>query len=273
VHKVSEKLYNAPAPPERAGALLAPPGGANQPTVRSRCRRRVSPLRTFVAGQIALGCLLALCVALDPSPVLAANEGGVSNFGVRAVTVVPYTVAFASSASGLWLAGRALGPGEPRIARLGRSLQWVGVAFALVLVSTYPYKLDDALNKLHLALAVLLFVGELVVVYEVELVSRRSALRLLLCSLWAAGFVLGAVTLVGALHVLFVAQITMEVGFALLVASGLADLAPRRAEPAGGGAGAAGSCPPSRGAVGASGDERPDRGRLGGGGSPSQGGA
>jgi len=51
--------------------------------------------RCLWISQIALASLLVLCSVIAPSVV--SSDGGVSNFGNRLTTVVPYTLSFRSA--------------------------------------------------------------------------------------------------------------------------------------------------------------------------------
>lgn len=155
-------------------------------------------------------------MALEPGVVLAANEGGVSNYGVRSATVVPYTLAFASCSLFLWLAARAVPPALPARGRLAAGMEATAVAFAVVLATTYPYKLNRALDDLHLALVVLAFLVQFVFVAWLTFTAHPRWPQAVFWLLWSVGFVLGGTTLAGAVHLLFVAQATMTIGFALV---------------------------------------------------------
>ena len=193
----------------------------------ARLRRR-GALWLLVLSQVALSGGLAVCVALEPGVVLAANEGGVSNYGVRGATVVPYTLAFASCALFLWLAARAVPPALPARGRLAAGMEATAAAFAVVLASTYPYKLDRALDDLHLALAVLLFLIQLVFVTWLTLTAHPRWPQAAFWLLWSVGFVLGGTTIAGAVHLLFVAQAMMTIGFALVTVTVVARLLRQR---------------------------------------------
>ncbi len=177
--------------------------------------RHPGPLGYLALSQIALGGLVGVCVAVSPGVVLGADEGGVSNYGVRAATVVPYTLAFALCAVGLRAAAAALPSYLPARRRLAGGMDATAAGLVAVLASTYPYKLDAALGELHLALAILLFVVQLVFITWMVFVACPRPAPIALWTAWAAGGVLGVVTLVGAAHLLFAAQADMSVGFGL----------------------------------------------------------
>jgi hypothetical protein len=179
-------------------------------------------LRSLVLSQVCFGALLGLCVLIDPRYLLESNEGGVSNYGTRADTVVFYTVAFVSCAALLWRAAHRL-PMTVRSARATRTgLEVVAGLLLGVLVSTYPYKLAPVLGEAHLVVSVLLFSVEMALVTWLMLVVNRSPLHSAAFSLALAGFALSGASTLGVLHVLLVGEATMEAGFAastLLVCS------------------------------------------------------
>lgn len=168
-------------------------------------------------SQVALIGSLAVCVALQPAVVLSADEGGVSNYGVRAGTVVPYTVGLSLCALFLWLAARAVPASLPHRRGVVSGLEGTAGAFVMVLVSTYPYKVDRALDDLHLVLAVALFVIESVFVTWMAFVPCPSWRQAGFWLVWFAGFVLGGVTLAGLVHLLFLAQVMLTVGFSAVI--------------------------------------------------------
>lgn len=178
--------------------------------------RQPGPLWSLALSQLALGGLLAVCVAAEPGFVLHANEGGVSNYGTRTATVVPYTLAFALCALLLRAGARSLPASVPGRRRLAAGMEASAVGYAAVLASTYPYKVAPALDDLHLGMAVLLFSIQFAFVTWLAFVACPRWAHAALWLLWFAGFALGGATLVGLVHLLFVAQVTMTVGFALL---------------------------------------------------------
>ncbi len=191
-------------------------------------------LRFAVVSQLTLGGFLALCVLVTPRFAFAANEGGVSNYGVHGATVIPYTLAFVGSASFLFLAGRALRYTDG-LGRAALGFEVVALMLGVVLVSTYPYKIDRTLADVHLGAAIGLFCAELPLVaglaFALSSKSRQVIVWLgwLGALGWLTGAAVAALTVLGFIHLLFLGQAVMSAGFAaVLVTSLQAEVTPRR---------------------------------------------
>ena len=170
--------------------------------------------RNVAIGQFGFALFIAICVALHPGIVLKANEGGLSNYGVHAKTVVPYTLALALAAGFSLQAARTLHAQATPSRRLERLLTTYGALVLLTLVTTYAYTLNTALKDLHLGVGVVITVFEFVASLWMygELRSLRLVVVIELC-----GFLLAALTFFGVLHVLFLTQLLVGGSFALFL--------------------------------------------------------
>lgn len=162
--------------------------------------------------------LLAVCVVIDPAPVTHRDEGGISNFGIHAPTVLAYTGAFAGAAVLLAMAAGAA-PATALAARFATWCRVLALALGCVLVSTYGYKHGATLHALHIAVSVAATVVEVALGVWVVAVARDGVAAAALVVLLAAA-ALGAVTLAGGAHVLFVAQAVGAVAFAVVLVRG-----------------------------------------------------
>ena len=177
-------------------------------------RSRAVAYVTF--GQVAFLAFIALCVALHPGFVLKRDEGGMSNYGIHLKTVIPYSLAFgvAGLAS---LRAASLLPGDASLGGLRRLLRLFGALVLMVLVSTYPYSIDAAWRDLHVV------VGALLVLFAacagIWLCTRVRPDRLQWVALVGelVGVWLAASTIVGVITVLFLAQMLVAVGFAIVL--------------------------------------------------------
>ena len=166
--------------------------------------------RWVALGQIGFAIGIGLCVLLSPHLVLHANEGGISNFGVHAKTVVPYTVALLLPAVLTFRASRLLGAHS----RLREILTVYSGLILLTLLTTYPYKIDTPLKIVHVGAGAVLTVFEM----GAALWLCRAMRALYGVSLLQfVGFILAALTIVGVLHLLFVTQLIVGVAFAIIV--------------------------------------------------------
>jgi hypothetical protein len=168
---------------------------------------------TFVAlGQWGFAVGVAIAVALHPGFVLKANEGGISDYGVHLKTAVPYDLALVSAALGAYLAATHARDSANVLRGLRSVLLAYAFLVAVTLVSTFGYTLDRPQRDLHVGVGSALTVFEGVVslwMYR----ERRGDLPLVLVQL--AGFVLGALTIVGLIHLLFVSEIVTGGSFAI----------------------------------------------------------
>jgi hypothetical protein len=170
---------------------------------------------TLVAiGQWGFAAGVAIAVALHPGFVLKANEGGISDYGVHIKTALPYDLALVCAALGAYLAATHARDS----ANLQRGLRIVLRTYAflvtLTLASTFGYTLDRPQRDLHVGVGALLTVFE-VVAFLWMYSERRRDHALILVQL--VGFVLGVLTIIGLIHVLFVSEILTGASFALVL--------------------------------------------------------
>ena len=170
---------------------------------------------TFVAwGQWGFAAGVAIAVAMHPGFVLRTTEGGISDYGVHLKTAIPYDLALASAALGAYLAGTR----ARDTAKLPRGLRSVLLVYAtllaLTLVSTFGYTLDRPERDLHVAVGSVLTLFEVVASLWMSR-ERRGDVELVLAVL--AGSVVGALTIVGLLHLLFVSELVTGGSFAVVL--------------------------------------------------------
>jgi len=160
---------------------------------------------------------LALCVALHPGFVLKADEGGMSNYGIHSKTAAAYTLSLGfPTLFSFWAARLFIGDGQS-VRRFRFLLRLYGWLILLTLLSTYVYSLDTALRDIHVTIGVALAIFEVAAsVWMYRLLSQRKWDATLL---WVEliGFALAALTIVGAVHVLFLSQVLTSGAFALLL--------------------------------------------------------
>ncbi|HST84042.1 MAG TPA: hypothetical protein VLL08_20070 [Kineosporiaceae bacterium] len=176
---------------------------------------RWSASSLVLCSQLALAVGLTVCVPLMPHFLFSSTMGGVSNFGVHARTLAPYTAGIVISA---WLllkvSVQLTLTGEDRA--LAMLCRITAALFLLNLISTYPYQVAPTWRLLHNLCAILLAVGELVgAVTLAWLLRDRSGYTVMAIAIGA--FVVMALTQLGVLHVLFVAEVTTGVAFGVLL--------------------------------------------------------
>lgn len=170
----------------------------------------------LVIGQLCLFVGLGVAVALHPGFVLKADEGGISNYGVHLETFLPYTFAFAGCATCSVLAARR-SRGSGAVGRqLSVLLGTYGAVLVATLLSTYLYKLGDALRLVHDGIGGVTLAFEFgAALWLFARLRTRTDAALLVGQ--AVGSALAALTAAGALHLLFVGQAMASVGFGLLL--------------------------------------------------------
>lgn len=191
--------------------------------------------RWAIRSQLVLLAAIVVCTALMPRFLFSTNMGGVSNYGVHLRTVVPYSLGVVGEVACL-LRVAALLRAE-HAAGTARTLRTVLLvtcgAIMLNLITTYPYKLNEMWATVHswsgIALAAVELGGAAVLV---RLTTDRTAQ--VAFTLVVLGFALLALTYVGVLFILFVAESLTAAGSGLLIvrvvraAAEPAGLRPRR---------------------------------------------
>lgn len=171
----------------------------------------MSAHRTFVVGQIGLAVGVLIAIALHPGFVLKWDEGGVSNYGVHAETVVFYTGGFLAAICGAWVAARrCVGPDRYRLAR---TLRVYSIVMVMNLISTYPYPLSSTWRDVHFTFGVVLFVAIFGALLEFTATLGRVRRAFVVALL---GELIGALTWAGVVTMLFAAQAVVGIGFAVL---------------------------------------------------------
>ena len=176
--------------------------------------------RYLALSQLNLFGFLIICTVITPGFLFKHHEGGASNYGVHDTTVVPYTLAFLLCSIFIMRAARLLSS-VARLKRFRYALYVLAYLFLLVLISTYPYKLNGFLDNLHIGIAIVLFYFETGMAVWIALVLLKDRLSKSLLAVEIIGFLTASFSLGGAVHILFVAQVITAVSFgALLVRTG-----------------------------------------------------
>jgi hypothetical protein len=140
-----------------------------------------------------------------------------SNYGVHARTVVPYTIAFLLCSICIGQAGRLL-PSSTRILRHFRYGLFAAAAlFFLVLLTTYGYKTNTFFQDLHIAVTIGIFWFQTLLALWMAWGVLKDARSLTIFAIEFIGFVLAFLTFINVLHVLFVAQIITGAAFGTLL--------------------------------------------------------
>ena len=174
-------------------------------------------LPTSCGAKILFTFFIGVCVALHPGIVLKSNEGGVSNYGIHIKTAVPLHPR-AGPAGVLQPARREL-VFERATYLLGVfaacSLR-TAVIVMVMLFSTYVYSLNHLLRDIHIGFGTVLITFESFAAMWMFARCRRVWDGVFLAT-QLAGALLALVTIVGDLHVLFLAEELANTGFACLL--------------------------------------------------------
>ena len=168
-------------------------------------------------SQASLIICLIICYLMLPS--VMDHNGGASNFGDGFPTVIPYALGFALSAVLLWVAASKLSQMEQKIRKTAALVTTIGVLDALVLLTTFDRKANHVYYLVHDYLGAALFAYEFAlsvwIVYKTK--SYATGLFLLVGSI---GSLLGLLSLVGPLRLLFAGQMIGGIGFGLVLTVG-----------------------------------------------------
>jgi hypothetical protein len=170
----------------------------------------------IVWGQILFVFFVGICVALHPGIVLKSNEGGVSNYGIHIKTAVPYTLALGLLAFYSRRAAALYSKSDVVARRLRRVLTTYSVIVIVMLFSTYVYSLNHVLRDIHIGFGTVLITFQSFAAIWMFGRFRRVWDGLFLAT-QLAGAILALVTIVGVLHVLFLAEELANTGFACLL--------------------------------------------------------
>lgn len=169
-----------------------------------------------VLSQLSLYGFLLVCTALMPQFLLERNEGGASNYGIHALTVVPYSLAFGLGGSFLLRAAHVM-PHHASHEKLKQVLALLGILLWFVLLTTYPYKLNSFFDSVHILATIALTVAELAVGSWFALNLFRDSMNIALLGTILLGCLLALFTLLGFLHTLLIAQLITGLSFAAVM--------------------------------------------------------
>lgn len=183
----------------------------------ARLARGGSASGYLLYSQLALLAALVICVPVLPRFLFSTNMGGVSNYGIHAETVIPYSLGILVAS---WLLARgsvALGRTTGQARALVTICRLTSLMYLVNLVTTYPYKVSHFWGLVHSTAAVALAATELSGTVVLATVVLRDALGYALLALESAGFGALAMTYFGQWHVLFVAEVTTGAAFGAIL--------------------------------------------------------
>lgn|ERR1039458_3130684 len=174
-------------------------------------------VRYLFLSQLNLLIFLGICTVIMPGYLFERNEGGVSNYGVHNATVVPFTLAFLLSGVFVLLAAYAMPRSAKQLNRLRYALYGLSGLLALNLATTYGYKTSAALNNLHITSVIIIFWFEMAMAAWMVLALLKDRTSAVVLAIQFIGFLMGGLTLIGTLHLLFVTQVITGLAFGILL--------------------------------------------------------
>jgi hypothetical protein len=177
----------------------------------------VATIKYLLVGQISLFLFLFICFLLTPHFLLESNEGGVSNYGLYARTVVPYTLAFGICGLSTLQSVRFIPRGVAAFKFLKSALSWLGIIYLLVLFSTYPYKVNDIFNHIHIYIAAILFVSQIILSLWFVMIFARTLINLVILAIQFLSFILATLNFFGYVHLLFAVELLSSLAFGILL--------------------------------------------------------
>lgn len=168
-------------------------------------------------GQLAFGFFILVCTVLLPHYLFEKNEGGISNFGVRSLTAIPYSLAFGLAGIFTLQGVKKLQTKTGVQRKLKVALAVLGFMYLAVLVSTFPYKVNGAFNDLHQAVSVLFIILELLLGVWFAFMVHRNVWTYFLLAALIIGFILATLTHFNLIHVLFIAELLIGLSFGALL--------------------------------------------------------
>lgn len=144
------------------------------------------------------------------------KNGGVSNYGNHYSTFIFYSIAFLADIIYLNLAAESVLLLGRRFKYLARYLNILCVLTLLVFVSTFPRRFGAVFTDFHDYISMVLFGYEFIL--AVWLIFKRTRIDTLVYALiMFAGSLVGLLSAIHKLHLMFVGQMVGSLGFALLL--------------------------------------------------------
>lgn len=183
---------------------------------------KISASKYFNVGQVMLALALLTSLFLLPNYFFSLDQGGVSNYGTESKTQILFSIGFGVAAFLTFLASKNLTKSAQSSRVLKINLIILSVLYVLLLISTYPYKINDLYRSIHEYIAMALFIFMIFFVTWIRCKKDKDN-PFIKRMFWVflAGIVVAGLTLFGFIHLLFTAQIISGMAFALIVSNAL----------------------------------------------------
>ncbi|MBA3758030.1 hypothetical protein H0X10_00130 [Candidatus Saccharibacteria bacterium] len=169
--------------------------------------------RYTLFSQLALLVSIFICVLISPEVLFSENQGGVSNYGTMSNTFVVFSIGFWICAILLTRAATAI-----TLAKLKRVLVMLGIGYGLLVLSTYPYKLNVLFENIHIVIAFGLLFFQLGLGFWLAKLNDLDRFSKICLAVQLVSLGLGVLTALEVARVLFSAQAIGAIGFGSLLA-------------------------------------------------------
>ena len=188
-----------------------PPAKAHIHTVR----------RYLLLSQVTLfGCML-ICSLIVPGVVR--KEGGASDFGNHASTIVPYILGFLLNVVFMYLAVESMLRLSQKLSYLARCLMFLNFLTLGLLFSTFPRNLSVVYSDIHDWFSIVLFSYEFLLSAWL-VIQQRTSQAVSYLTLQTVGSAIGMFSALKVINLLYVGQFLGSLGFALILLFVLPDV-------------------------------------------------
>lgn len=178
-------------------------------------KTKYKPAQYILFSYVGIFLGLGICYAVIPR--FLHQEGGISNYGIHRQTVVPYTLGFVLYTACTAQAARLLQRRSYSPALVTRGLYGLSMLSLVVLLSTYPYKMNQFLDLFHKSSSILFLSYELAFGWYLALVVMRNWLSVSLFAAQLACLAVLVFTLMGRVHLLFIGELAAGLIFGTIV--------------------------------------------------------
>ncbi len=174
-------------------------------------------IKYLVISQLALALSLIICLILIPHFLFSKNEGGMSNYGIHLKTVIPYSLGFILASFYSIRAALTIKTKRTSMRQLKAMLLIYAGVLLLILLTTYGYKTNIYLKNTHITVTIITFWFEMLSAVWLIRTFLVDRLNIILVGCQFIALVIGSLTFLGQLHVLFVSQLITITAFGLIL--------------------------------------------------------
>ncbi len=163
-------------------------------------------------SQLALLVGIAICVVIEPSIAITTMQGGVSNYGTLNTTLWIFSI-------GVWMCAflvlRASNYQQQRQLRF--IFQSLAVGYMLLVLSTYPYKINNTFESIHLFIAFGFAIFQQFLAVWLAKLNSFDHVSMACLGWQLVSFAIGLLTVLEVANLLFTAQLLGGLSFGSLL--------------------------------------------------------